>query len=39
MDKQIDTVQELSLNNDILRDLLDSEIVLIGGGDIVTNGY
>ena len=39
MDKQIDTVQELSLNNDILRDLLDREIVLIGGGDIVTNGY
>lgn len=39
MDKQFDTVQELSLNNDILRDLLDSEIVLIGGGDIVTNGY
>lgn len=39
MDNQVNTVQELSLNDDILRDLLDSEIVLIGGGDIVTNGY
>lgn len=39
MDKQINTTQELSLNDEILRDLLDSEIVLIGGGEIATNGY
>ena len=39
MDKPIDTVQELNLSNDILRDLLDNEIMLIGGGDIATNGY
>ena len=39
MDSQMDTVQELNLNDDILRDLLDNEIMLIGGGDIATNGY
>lgn len=39
MDKQIDTVIELNFSGDILRDLLDNEIMLIGGGDIVTNGY
>ena len=39
MDKQIDTVSELNINEDMLRSLLDSEIILIGGGDIATNGY
>ena len=39
MNNQIDTTQELILNDDILRDLLDSEIVLIGGGEVATNCY
>ena len=39
MDKQIDTVQELSVNDEILRDLLDSEVILIGGGQVVGNTY
>ena len=39
MDKQIDTVQVLDLNDDILRDLLDSEVILIGGGQVVGNTY
>ncbi len=37
MDKQFDTVQELSLNDEILRDLLATEIMLIGGGESLTN--
>lgn len=39
MDKQVNTTQELGLNDDILRDLLDSEVVLIGGGEVVGNCY
>ena len=39
MDKQVNTTTEINLNQDILRDLLDSEIMLIGGGDVVVNGY
>ena len=39
MDKQINTAVEINLNQDALRDLLDSEIMLIGGGDVVVNGY
>ena len=39
MDKQMNTTQELSLNDEILRDLLDSEIMLIGGGEAALNGY
>ena len=39
MDKQIDTTQELGLNDQILRDLLDSEIVFVGGGQAVGTGY
>ena len=39
MDKQIDTVQALDLNDDILRDLLDSELILIGGGQVIVNCY
>ena len=39
MDKQLNTTTDVNLNQDILRDLLDSEIMLIGGGDVVVNGY
>ena len=39
MDKQANTAVEINLSQDILRDLLDSEIMLIGGGDVVVNGY
>ena len=39
MDKQIDTTQELSLNDEILRDLLATEIMLVGGGDLVHTTY
>ena len=39
MDKQANTTADINLNQDILRDLLDSEIMLIGGGDVVVNGY
>ena len=39
MDKQVNTAAEINLNQDALRDLLDSEIMLIGGGDVVVNGY
>ena len=39
MDKQANTAAEITLNQDILRDLLDTEIMLIGGGDVVVNGY
>ena len=39
MDKQVNTTTDVNLNQDILRDLLDSEIMLIGGGDVVVNGY
>jgi len=35
MNKAIDTTTELSLDQVVLRDLLDSEIVLIGGGELV----
>ena len=39
MDKQVNVAAEINLNQDALRDLLDSEIMLIGGGDVVVNGY
>ena len=39
MDKQLDTTQELSLNDDVVRDLLDSEVVLIGGGESASHIY
>ena len=39
MNTQVDTVQEISLNNEILRDLLDSEVVLIGGGEAALGFY
>ncbi len=40
MDKQMDTlgtIGDIDLN--ILRDLLDSEVILIGGGEVQANGY
>ena len=39
MNTQIDTTTETNLNQDILRDLLDSEIMLIGGGEAAGNSY
>ena len=39
MDKQLDTTIETCLNQDILRDLLDNEIMLIGGGEAAGNSY
>jgi hypothetical protein len=39
MDKQFDTTQELNLNEDVLRDLLDNEVMLIGGGDFTVTTY
>ena len=33
MEKQIDTQYVTNLNDDALRALLDSEVVLIGGGE------
>ncbi len=38
MDKQLDATA-INLDQDALRDLLDCEIMLVGGGDIVQNGY
>ncbi len=37
MEKQLDT-SALTQEQDILRDLLDSEIVLIGGGELALLG-
>ncbi len=39
MDKQLDTALELCLNDEMLRDLLATEIMLIGGGDLVHTTY
>jgi hypothetical protein len=39
MNTQVDTVKEASLNSEILRDLLDSEVVLIGGGEAALGFY
>ena len=38
MDKQLDTANETSLEQFSFRDLLTSEIVLIGGGETVVCG-
>ena len=38
MDKQLDTTLEFNVDQLALRDLLDSEIVLIGGGEVVICG-
>ncbi len=39
MDKQLDTTVELNQDQFNLRDLLDTEIVLIGGGDTIVGLY
>ena len=42
MNNQIDilgTISDISLNDNILRDLLDIEVNLIGGGEVQANGY
>jgi len=39
MDKQLDTTVELTQAQLNLRDLLDTEIVLIGGGDTIVGLY
>lgn len=39
MDMQIDIIKELNLTEEILRDLLDCEVLLIGGGEVVGNCY
>ena len=38
MEKQLDTAIETSVEQITLRDLLSSEIVLVGGGEIVVCG-
>ena len=39
MEQQLNSVQELSLTAEILRDLLDNEINLVGGGEVATSLY
>ena len=39
MNNQIDCANEITLNDEILRDLLDSEIMLIGGGEASLTTY
>jgi hypothetical protein len=39
MNTQVDTAQTVSLTSEILRDLLDSEVVLIGGGEAALGFY
>ena len=39
MNSQLDIAQDISLNDEILRDLLDNEIILIGGGEVATSLY
>ena len=39
MNSQLDNAQDISLNDEILRDLLDNEIILIGGGEAATSLY
>ena len=39
MEQQLNSVQELSLPAEILRGLLDNEIILIGGGEVATSLY
>ena len=39
MNTQFDTATQAALDQDILRDLLDSEIVMIGGGEAAGNAY
>jgi hypothetical protein len=39
MNNQLDNAQDISLNDEILRDLLDNEIILIGGGESASSLY
>ena len=39
MNSQLDIAADISLNDEILRDLLDNEIILIGGGEVATSLY
>ena len=39
MNTQFDTTAQTNLDQDILRDLLDSEIVMIGGGEAAGTDY
>lgn len=39
MNNQIDSTTETNLNDAILRDLLDNEIMFIGGGEASTTTY
>jgi hypothetical protein len=39
MDKQFDSVKELDLSAEVLRDLLATEIMLIGGGEAAGSDY
>lgn len=39
MDKQLNTALEFNASEEVLRDLLDSEIFLIGGGEAVGTTY
>lgn len=39
MDKQLDIALEFNASEEALRDLLDSEILLIGGGEAVGTTY
>ena len=38
MNNQVEVTTETNADQDFLRDLLDSEIVLIGGGEVVISG-
>jgi len=39
MDKQLDTAIEINTSQEFLRDLLDCEVMLIGGGESLGNSY
>jgi ribulose 1,5-bisphosphate synthetase/thiazole synthase len=39
MNNQIDTVQEVGLSIEALRDLLESEVILVGGGEASLTVY
>ena len=39
MNSQLDNTQDISLNDEILRDLLDNEIILVGGGEAASSLY
>ena len=39
MNTQLDNAEASNLNEEILRDLLDSEMILIGGGEVAVGYY